>query len=111
MELPDPMTNKSAARAWARAQSRAAGPGELMDWGRSFEQLLAIMREHVGKSTDPVVMVYVPIIGEPDPIMLLSSSISMGWRAAVGRDHAEVPGVSGEATAGPAKSAPVSASP
>jgi 5,10-methenyltetrahydrofolate synthetase len=85
MELPDPMTNKSAARAWARAQSRAAGPGELMDWGRSFEQLLAIMREHVGKSTDPVVMVYVPIIGEPDPIMLLSSSISMGWRAAVGR--------------------------
>lgn len=92
MDPTDSMTNKSAARAWARAQVRAATPGPEGDWASPLHEVLGIVREHAGfvagsESGDrtPILMAYVPIVGEPDPMLVLTAAIAAGWRIAVGR--------------------------
>lgn len=92
MDPTDIMTNKSAARAWARAQVRLAAPGHEGDWACSLGEVWGIMREHGGflaaHSTlchAPILMAFVPILGEPDPISTLSAAAEAGWRIAVGR--------------------------
>lgn len=79
------MANKLSARAWARGRLRSVGAGVALDWAASFDQVWGIVREHVGNVDHPVVMAYVPIVGEPDPMSLLSRAIAAGWRVAVGR--------------------------
>ena len=92
MDTTESMTNKFSARAWARAQARMAPSGMEGDWAPSMDEVWGIVREHGGfmanvssAASAPIVMAFVPIVGEPDPISILAAASKTGWRVAVGR--------------------------
>ena len=92
MDPTDSMTNKLAARAWARGQVRGATMGPEGDWVSSLHEVWGLVREHAGfmagsecGTRTPILMAFVPIVGEPDPMMVLTAAIAAGWRIAVGR--------------------------
>jgi len=92
MDTPELMANKSTARAWARAQVRAATSESEGDWTSSLREVWDIVREHGGfpgasatSRPAPILMAFVPILGEPDPMCILSDAAEAGWRMAVGR--------------------------
>lgn len=92
MDTPELMANKSTARAWARAQVRAATSKPEGDWASSLREVWGIVREHGGfpgapanSVPVPILMAFVPILGEPDPMCMLSDAAEAGWRIAVGR--------------------------
>lgn len=92
MDTPELMANKSTARAWARAQVRAAPSEPEGDWASSLREVWGIVREHGGVQAArarsvpvPILMAFVPILGEPDPTCMLSDATEAGWRIAVGR--------------------------
>jgi 5-formyltetrahydrofolate cyclo-ligase len=85
MDTQNPMANKLSARAWARVQQRGEGGFDPASWGQSLGEVWGIVRDHAKNGAGSIVMVYVPISGEPDPIVVASEAISAGWRVAVGR--------------------------
>ncbi|RLS47119.1 MAG: 5-formyltetrahydrofolate cyclo-ligase [Planctomycetota bacterium] len=85
--LPTPDASKSAFRAWARQVSKSQADHTAAISGQICANIAAILRDHAAKHSDLNkcrIMVYMPIRGEIDPIMLASWAISSGWEVCVG---------------------------
>lgn len=78
---------KSAFRAWARQQSKQQADQVVAASTEICLKVSDILRDHAAKSADLHnlrLMLYVPIRGEIDPILLASWAISSQWQLCVG---------------------------
>lgn len=82
---PPPSAGKTLFRAWSRQVAKLSPPGAILAESSAIcDQLVAICGEVTPKSDQPTLMLYVPIRGEIDPIMLASWAFPAGWRVCVG---------------------------
>jgi 5-formyltetrahydrofolate cyclo-ligase len=85
--LPNQDASKSAFRAWARHQSKYQAEDVSAKSNAICANITGILRDHASKIADVSqlrLMVYVPIRGEIDLIMLASWAISSKWGVCVG---------------------------
>jgi 5-formyltetrahydrofolate cyclo-ligase len=84
---PKSDASKASFRAWARQASKHQADHTFGVSGQLCANIVPILRDHAPISTDSTdyrVMLYVPIRGEIDPIMLGSWAISAKWGLSVG---------------------------
>ncbi|MFO0961358.1 MAG: 5-formyltetrahydrofolate cyclo-ligase [Phycisphaerales bacterium] len=82
---PGPEAGKVLQRAWARQVSKTLTPGEISTASEAIcAHLAGICADLAAGKPDPCLMVYVPIRGEIDPILLASWAFRSGWRVCVG---------------------------
>jgi len=83
---PRPGEPKTAWRAWARSMLKAQSTAELATASGSIGRHLAGILSLIGTSApQDVLLSYIPIRGEVDPINGVSAAIRGGWRLGVGR--------------------------
>jgi 5-formyltetrahydrofolate cyclo-ligase len=84
--VPAPTEPKAAFRAWVRQVRKGLNARDLGDIGAACEGVLwGLITDNCMLDHDRSLMVYVPIRGELDPILLASHAISAGWVLCIGR--------------------------
>jgi 5-formyltetrahydrofolate cyclo-ligase len=77
---------KPAWRAWARSVLKGQSAGELQAASEAIGGYLGAILAEIGPSERQGVLIsYLPIRGEVDPIFGVSAAIQSGWRLGVGR--------------------------
>ena len=83
---PDPSEPKTAFRAWVRQVRKGINQRDLDAISQGIEgQAWDILSNNTRSDVAPMLMVYVPIRGEIDPIFVASRAVAAGWRLCVGR--------------------------
>lgn len=83
---PAPTESKAAFRAWVRQVRKGVNQRDLADISTASEMVLwGILANNSATDHDRLLMVYVPIRGELDPILLASRAVSAGWKLCIGR--------------------------
>ena len=83
---PYPSEPKSAWRAWARSVLKTQSAAALEASSASIGRHLAGFVAEIGTSErQHLLLAYIPIRGEVDPIVGVSAAITGGWRLGVGR--------------------------
>ena len=86
--LPQPAASepKPAWRAWARSVLKTQSAAALKESSASIGRHLAGFVAEIGTSEGPnLLLAYIPIRGEVDPIVGVSAALARGWRLGVGR--------------------------